>query len=184
MSRYVGLQQQIVSSVDDDLKIGVVIVEKCTIHVSNDTSYATLPGWTAGSRYETRTWKARSQQYRNSPPPIQLGAMPKKKEWERRKERPQQRHFRPKRDNHPKQRQRIESCNGEECFYCQQQGHVRSDCRKRQKDLALAEGRPEAAAATADAGASTSNTTTLQLGRSASNLPIHVKEFPSRHTAV
>ena len=67
MSRYVGLQQQIVSSVDDDLKMGVVILGNARI-TCQMTLFATLPGWTAGSRYETRTWKARTQQCINSPP--------------------------------------------------------------------------------------------------------------------
>ena len=63
------------------------------------------------------------------------------------------------RDNFPKLKQRprvLLHCNGE--------GHVRADCRKRQKDLATAEGRPVAATTAAGAGQSASNMITPQIG--------------------
>ena len=75
----------------------------------------------------------------------------------RRKERPKQRHrhrhLKPKRDNHPKQRQKAKSLATEKVsFYCKKNGHVRSDCRKRQQNCAAAGGRPVPAATAADAG--------------------------------
>ena len=94
--------------------------------------------------------------------------------------RPHHCHRQPKRDNRPRQRPRVL----QRCFYWKKKGHMKSDCRERQKDLAQAGGQTADAATTAALGHATNNTATPQLGAlSRANPPRRVSSSLHRCTA-
>ena len=139
--------------IDDDEKIGVVLLgmedSRVKEHlIRNSAGLDTWPKMREEILEITRT-----QQYVDSQPtPMQLGAIPRGGK--------DPKGGRPKGGKDPKGAGKKgkdkggkadggKNPNGEkECFYCRKKGHVKAECRKRQRDLAAAENRRGPLAAT------------------------------------
>ena len=120
-------ETQAKKKVDDDIKVGVAIIgmrdAKVKEHLVRNA--ARLSTWASMSAEVIEI--SHTQEYLNSTPaPMQLGALPEKKaKGEAKAQKP---------SGSPGDKDK-------ECFYCKKKGHVKADCRARQRDLAAAEGR-------------------------------------------
>jgi hypothetical protein len=132
-------ETQAKKKVDDDIKVGVAIIgmrdAKVKEHLVRNA--ARLGTWASMSAEVIEI--SRTQEYLNSTPaPMQLGALPDKKAKGKAKAKAK---GKGKGGQDAKKPSSNPSDKDRECFYCKKKGHVKADCRARQRDLAAAEGR-------------------------------------------
>eukprot|EP00959_Pyramimonas_sp_CCMP1952_P294361 6157045-Pyramimonas_sp.AAC.1 len=155
-------ESQSQKTVDDDTKIGVALLgmenERVKEHLIRNSSRITTWQHVRDEILEI----TRTQQYIDSQPaPMQLGATPwnagkpkggKSKEGKGKEGKGKD--SKGKGSKAKKGAEEASNANRDKvCFYCKKTGHVKAECRKRQKDLAAAEGsrRPLHATPGADA---------------------------------
>ncbi|CAK0820598.1 unnamed protein product, partial [Prorocentrum cordatum] len=148
-------ESQSQKTVDDDTKIGVALLgmenERVKEHLIRNSSRITTWQHVRDEILEI----TRTQQYIDSQPaPMQLGATPwnagkpkggKSKEGKGKEGKGKD--SKGKGSKAKKGAEEASNANRDKvCFYCKKTGHVKAECRKRQKDLAAAEGSRSASA--------------------------------------
>ena len=126
-------EDQSTKTVDDDIKIGVTMLGMEDMRVKEHLirNSVRIASW--NQMREEILEITRTQQYVDSQPmPMQLGANPKSK-------------GKGKNAKANESSKKAKNDDQRKCFYCNKSGHVKAECRNRQKDLADAEGRPVAA---------------------------------------
>ena len=142
-------ENQSAKTADDDIKIGVTMLgmEDMRVKEHHIRSSARITSWNQVREEILET--TRTQQYIDSQPmPMQFGASPKSKgkgEDSKGKGKGKGKGEDKAKDAKNESSKKAESDDQRQCFYCQKTGHVKAECRKRQKDLADAEGKPVAA---------------------------------------
>ena len=138
-------KNQSTKTVDDDIKIGVtmLVMEDMRVKEHFIRNSDRITSW--DQMREEILEITRTQQFIDSQPmPMQLGANPKSKG----KGKDGKGKCKDVNGNGKGKGAKNESSKNDDqskCFYCNKSGHVKAECRKRQKDLADAKGRPAAA---------------------------------------
>ena len=123
-------------TVDDDIRIGVTMLGMEDMRVKEHFIWKSVRITSWNQMREEILEITRRQQYIDSQTmPKQLGANPKSKSKGKDKAK----------DAKNESSKNAKSGDQRKCFYCQKTGHVKAECRKRQKDLADAKGKPVAA---------------------------------------
>ena len=134
-------ENQSTKTVDDDIKKGETVLGMEDMQVKEHLIWNSVRITSWNQMREEILEITRTQQYIDSQPmPMPLGANPKRKG----KGKDSKGKGKGK-DAKNESSKKAKNDDQRKCFHCQKTGHVKAECRKRQKDLADAEEKPMAA---------------------------------------